>query len=399
MKLEEYQQLDETYLVQNYGTRLPIAFVRGEGMYLYDSEGRRYLDFLAGIAVVTLGHSHPKLVAALTDQVGSLIHSSNYFLIGPQAELGKRLVELSGLDRAFFCNSGAEANEVLIKVARRWAAQHWGEGVRPVVITCDNSFHGRTLATLTATAQAKVQKGFAPLMPGFKYIPFNDLEAAGEAVTDDVCAFLVEPVQGEGGINVATDAFLQGLRDLCDERGLLLLLDEVQCGAGRTGTFFAYEQYHLKPDAVALAKGLGGGVPIGAMVCTQDLAEVLQPGSHGTTFGGNFLACRAGVTVVDTIREERLLENCRAIGAYLTQQLEALCDRNPRCAGVRGRGLMIALDLTEEIAAKARDAAAERGLIVNALRPDTLRLVPPLTVQPEHVDEAVRILDAAVSAA
>lgn len=397
MSLDALRTLDETFVVQNYGTRLPLAFERGEGAYLFDVDGRRYLDWLSGIAVCTLGHAHPRLTQALCDQVGKLLHTTNYFHIAPQAAVGQLLVELSGLDRAFFCNSGAEANEALLKAARRWSAAKWGEGVRPTVITCDNSFHGRTFATLTATGNPKVQAGFAPLMPGFKRIPFNDLAAAAAALDETVCAFLVEPVQGEGGVWVATDEFLQGLRRLCDERGLLLLLDEVQCGVGRTGSWFAYQQYGLKPDGMALAKGLGGGVPIGAMVCSQALADALAPGSHGTTFGGNFLATRAALTVIETMRDEGLVEHTAEVGAYLQAQLQALCERNPACVAVRGRGLMLALVLAAEHAAAVRDAAAARGLIVNAVRPDTIRILPPLILTREQVDEGLAILEAAVN--
>ncbi|NUP99241.1 MAG: aspartate aminotransferase family protein [Armatimonadetes bacterium] len=397
MDLAELQRLDETYLVQNYGPRLPIAFVRGEGVYLYDSAGKRYLDWLAGIAVNTLGYGHPRLVSALTEQVSNLLHTSNYFLIEPQARLGQHLVEQSGLARAFFCNSGAEANEALLKIARRWSAARHGEGARPTVITCENSFHGRTLATLTATAQAKVQKGYAPLMPGFKHVPFNDLAAARAAVDDQVAAILVEPIQGEGGINVADEAYLRGLRQLCDERGVLLLLDEVQCGVGRTGSLFAFQQYGLAPDAVALAKGLGGGVPIGAVVCTQPLADVLEPGSHGTTFGGNYLATRAGLTVIETILDDGLLAHAEAMGRRLGEGLGRLCKRSPLATSWRGRGLMLALELADDRAVAVRDAAAAAGLIVNAVKPNTIRILPPLVIQPAEVDEGLGKIEAALA--
>jgi acetylornithine/succinyldiaminopimelate/putrescine aminotransferase len=266
------------------------------------------------------------------------------------------------------------------------------------VITCDNSFHGRTLATLTATGNAKVRQGFAPLMPGFKSIPFNDLDAARAAVDGTVCAFLVEPVQGEAGVNVAEAAFLKGLRRLCDERGLLLLLDEVQCGMARTGTVFAYEQYGIKPDAVSLAKGLGGGVPIGAVVMSQAFADGFVPGSHGTTFGGNFLATRAAETVLETIIDEDLASYAAEIGDYLQDGLRRLCERCTLATSVRGRGLMIAVQLSESVAPAVRDAAAERGLILNAVRPDTLRILPPLVIERQHVDEGLAILEAAIEA-
>ena len=396
MDLAEHRRLDESFVVQNYGTRLPLAFVKGEGCYLWDSEGRRYLDFLAGIAVCTLGHAHPRLVAAIADQAATLVHTSNYFHIGPQSRTAELLVQASGLDRVLFCNSGAEANEALIKAARRWSAAKWGEGVRPTVITCENSFHGRTLATLTATGNPKVKDGFAPLVPGFRHVPFNDLAAAEAAIDDTVTAFLVEPVQGEAGIWVADDAYLQGLRRLCDERGILLLLDEVQSGVGRTGTLFAYEQYGIRPDGVSLAKGLAGGVPIGAVVLSQALADALPAGTHGTTFGGNFLATRAALTTLEVIAEEQLLENVQAVAPYLRAELDKLVAKHALLDSVRGRGFMLAVALNDEVAGALRDACAERGLILNAVRPNALRLLPPLTIGRAQVDEAVAILDAAV---
>ncbi len=399
MTFEEIKAMDEAFLTQNYGPRLPFAFVRGEGAWLFDGRGRRYLDFLSGIATCTLGHSHPRLVAALCDQVQTVLHTSNFFFIGPQASLAKLLVELSGLDRAFFCNSGAEANEALLKAVRRWSAAQWGEGERPTVLCFENSFHGRTLATLTATGQAKVQAGFAPLMPGFRHVPFGDLAAARDAVDETVCAVLVEPVQGEGGINPATPEFLGGLRELCDERGIKLLLDEVQTGIGRCGTMFAYEAYGLVPDGVSLAKGLGGGVPIGAVVLRDDLAEALAPGSHGTTFGGNFLAARAGLTVLETIRDERLLDNCRNVGGRLRQGLDRLAKSRDDCLAARGRGMLLALQLSEPKAAAVRDQAAERGLIINAVKPDAVRLAPPLILSADEADQGLAILEAALDAA
>jgi len=396
MDLSEIRQLDETYLIQNYGSRLPYCFTRGEGCYLFDTAGRRYLDWLAGIAVNTLGYGHPKLTAALQAQVAAVMHTSNYFLIEPQARLGKHLVELSGLDRAFFCNSGAEAIEALLKLSRRWAAAKWGEGERFVVLTCEGSFHGRTLATLAATGQAKVQQGFAPLTPGFRHVPFEDLAATAAAIDEQTVAVLVEPVQGEGGINPASDAYLQGLRKLCDERGLLLLLDEVQCGIGRTGDFLACTRSGIRPDAIALAKGLGGGVPIGAVVCSQSLADHLTPGSHGTTFGGNPLATRAGLTVVETILSDGLMDNAKAMGRRLQDGLDQLSDKHALAAGSRGRGLMLALLLAEERSAAVRDACADEGLIVNAVKPDVIRIVPPLIIDADEVDEGLAMLDRAL---
>lgn len=397
MSLRDLQPVSDQYLVQNYGQRLPLAFVRGEGCYLWDSEGRRYLDFLAGIAVCTLGHAHPVLTQAICEQAGALLHSSNYFHIGPQAHAAKLLVELSGLDRVMFGNSGAEANEALIKAARRWAAERWGEGQRATIVCTEGSFHGRTLATLTATGNPRVKAGFAPLMPGFRHVPYNDLAAAAEALDETTCGILLEPIQGESGIHPANLDYLQGLRRLCDERGLLLLLDEVQTGIGRTGTFFAYEHYGLVPDGVSLAKGLAGGVPIGAVVLCQALADALPAGTHGTTFGGNHLATRAALTTLEVIRDERLVDQAREVGDYLREQLLALAADAPLVAGVRGRGLMLAVALTAERANELRDACAAHGLIVNAVRADALRLLPPLILTRDQVDEGVAALRAALA--
>src|SRR3990172_9644912 len=311
------------YLVNTYN-RFPVVFVRGRGMKLYDSDGREYTDFLAGIAVNNLGHCHPKVVIALQKQAQKLIHVSNYFHIEPQIRLAKMLAHNSFADRVFFFNSGAEANKAAIKLARKYAKENLGEE-RHEIITALNSFHGRTMATITATGQGKFQKGFAPLLPGFRYVPFGDIDAMAGAITDRTCAVMLEPVQAEGGVNMPPEGYFRELRALLDEKGLLLILDEVQTGMGRTGKLFAYEHYGIKPDIMTLAKGLGGGVPIGAMLATEKVASAFQPGNHGSTFGGNPLVCAAALATIDVLLEDDfILDQCRRMGKYFKKRLEEL---------------------------------------------------------------------------
>ena len=378
------------YLLQTY-RRAPVAFSHGQGVWLYDLEGRRYLDFIGGIAVSVLGHAHPSLVAAIQAQAARLLHVSNLFHIAEQAALAKWLVEHSALDRAFFCNSGAEANETAIKLARKWGRRDGGD--RYEIIVTHHSFHGRTMGTLAATMQPKYQQPFAPLLPGFVAVPFDDLDAVPSATTARTCAVLVEPTQGEGGIHPASTAYLQGLREWCDANGLLLMLDEVQTGMGRTGSLFAYEQYGIEPDVMTLAKGLGGGFPIGAML-VKEKAAALVPGDHGSTFGGNPLACVAALAVCQTVVEERLPEHAAAMGARFAAGLQELVTRKHGPAkGVRGRGLLLGLELDGEVAPAIVDRCREAGLLVNAVRPTTLRFAPPLIVQPEEIDQALATLD------
>jgi predicted acetylornithine/succinylornithine family transaminase len=377
----------ERYLMPTY-RRAPVAFSHGQGVWLYDLEGRRYLDFIAGIAVSALGHAHPALVAAIQRQAARLLHASNLFHIAEQAELARALCEASGLDRAFFCNSGAEAVEAAIKVARRWGRR--GERPRYEIIVAQQSFHGRTMGALSATMQAKYQDAFAPLVPGFVAVPYNDMDALPGATTDRTVAVMLEPVQGEGGVVPAQADYLRSVREWCDARDLLLILDEVQTGIGRTGRLFAFEHYGIRPDVVALAKGLGGGVPIGAVLASER-AAALVPGDHGSTFGGNPLACAAALAVLATVVEQRLPEHAAAMGQRLAQGLGRLVECG-LARGVRGMGLLVALEVSGE-AAVVVDRCREAGLLVNAVGPAAIRLAPPLVVGPAEIDEAVAILE------
>jgi predicted acetylornithine/succinylornithine family transaminase len=394
MKTQTAAEMSEKYLMNTY-RRAPVAFASGQGMRLTDVEGKTYLDFVGGIAVSALGHNHPALVQAISTQAARVLHTSNLYVIPEQALAARWLVEHSALDRVFFCNSGAEANEAAIKLARKFASRA-GSG-RFEIIVAERSFHGRTLAALAATAQPKYHEGFAPLPVGFIPVPLNDLHALRAAVTPQTCAVLLEPVQGEGGVQAANPEYLQGVRALCDETGLLLILDEIQTGVGRTGRLFAYEHAGIAPDIMTLAKGLGGGVPIGAMLATEAVAQAFHPGDHGSTFGGNPLACAAALAVLTTIERDHLVDNAANVGTYLLQRLHGLADDHPVVAGVRGWGLMVAVDLATE-AALVVDACRARGLLVNAVQPATLRLVPPLIVTPADVDEAIGILDAVLAA-
>lgn len=375
------------YLLSNY-RRAPVAFSHGQGVWLYDLEGRRYLDFIGGIAVSALGHNHPRLVAAIQTQAARVIHVSNLFQIPEQAALAKWLIERSVFDKAFFCNSGAEANEAAIKLARRWGRRDGRD--RFEIIVAQQSFHGRTIGALSATMQPKYQQPFAPLVPGFVAVPFNDMDAIPAATTGRTVAIMLEPVQGEGGIVPATPTYLQSVREWCDTHGLLLIFDEVQTGIGRTGTLFAYEQYGIEPDVIALAKGLGGGVPIGAVLVKAE-AAALGPGDHGTTFGGNPLACAAALTVLNTIVDDRLMENVVTMGERFAAGLQGLVDRG-LARSVRGRGLLLALELYGD-AAPVIERCREAGLLANAVQPNALRFAPPLIVQAAEIDQALAILE------
>jgi len=387
-------ELTERYLMTTY-RRAPVAFTSGQGVWLTDLEGRRYLDFVAGIAVCALGHNHPALTAAIQTQAARLLHVSNLYLIPEQAALGRRLVQHTGLDRAFFCNSGAEANEAAIKLARKyWHRKGVG---RFEIIVAERSFHGRTLGTLAATAQPKYQQGFAPLPPGFVTVPFNDVEALRAAVSPATAAIMLEVIQGEGGYHLPSPEYLPMVRRLCDDQGVLLILDEVQTGLGRTGRWFACEHYGVRPDVMTLAKGLGGGVPIGALLAGDAVAAAFQPGDHGSTFGGNPMASAAALAVLDTIERDGLVARAAEVGAYFVGQLRELAKRSPAITDVRGLGLMVAADLNID-AAQVVGACRDRGLLLNAVQPTTLRFAPPLIVTTSEVDRAVEILDGALAA-
>jgi acetylornithine aminotransferase len=387
---KEWINRADKHVMKTYG-RYPIVAQRGEGCRLWDIDGKAYLDFLAGVAVNNLGHCHPKVVAALQEQAGRLLHCSNFYQIPQQIELAEWLCEHSFADRVFFCNSGAEANEAAMKLVRKHSREKFGENHFDV-ITALASFHGRTIGTISATGQEKVQAGFKPMVPGFSYVPFGDPEAMRQAITPNICAVMLEPVQGEGGVNVPPPGYLKAVREICDEFDLLLVYDEVQVGCGRTGTLWAYEQEGVTPDILTLAKALAGGPPIGAMLTSEALAERLGPGSHGSTFGGNPLISAAALAAMKTMVGDGILENCQAMGSYLTEQLERLKNKYPFIKEVRGRGLIIGMELTIEGGGLV-NAAMERGLLINCTVGKVLRFLPPLIVSKAEIDEAMAILD------
>ena len=372
------------HLMNTYA-RLPIALQHGRGVWVWDADGRRYLDALAGIAVNTVGHAHPRLVAALHDQAGKLIHTSNLYRIPLQEQLAERLCAISGADAAFFCNSGLEANEAAIKLARLHGHQRGVE--RPRIIVFDDAFHGRSLATLSATGNPKVQKGFEPLVEGFVRLPLNDADALHAARAEpDVVAVFVEAIQGEGGIRPAHADYLRLLRRTCDAQGLLLMIDEVQCGTGRTGKWFAHQWAGIRPDVVALAKGLASGVPIGAVLGYGAAAEVFGPGQHGTTFGGNPLACRAALETLAIVDDEGLLDNAQRVGGWMLEQLRQRLGGLPGVADVRGAGLMLGIELDRPCGALVGQAL-EAGLLINVTHERVVRLLPPLILRQEEAEE------------
>jgi acetylornithine/N-succinyldiaminopimelate aminotransferase len=372
-----------SHLMNTYA-RLPVAFERGEGVWLWDTEGKQYLDALAGVAVCGLGHAHPRLTAALREQVGALIHTSNIYRITAQEQLADRLAALSGMDNVFFCNSGCEANEAAIKLARLYGHKKGIES--PAIIVMDKAFHGRTIATLSATGSRKVQAGFEPLVSGFVRVPFDDLEAVKRVAANNrnVVAVLVELIQGEGGIQICHEGYLKGLREICDANGWLLMLDEVQSGIGRTGTWFAFQHSNVKPDVMTLAKGLANGVPIGACVAQGEASSLFKPGSHGSTFGGNPLACRAALETLAIIESEGLMQNAVAMGEAIRTGLAQRLSRVAGVKDIRGEGMMIGIELAQpcgEIVSRALEA----GLLVNVTADTVVRLLPPLIYTREHV--------------
>jgi predicted acetylornithine/succinylornithine family transaminase len=382
--------LSEQYIANTYA-RYPILLVRGKGTRVWDLEGEEYLDFVSGLAVCNLGHCHPKVVKAIQDQAEKLIHVSNFYYIEPQIQLASLLCKHSFADKVFFCNSGAEANEGAMKLARKYAKEKISKD-RHEIITMERSFHGRTLATLTATGQEKFHKGYEPLMPGFKYVPFNDIRAVKNAMDSKTCAVMLEPIQGEGGVNCPSEGYLKALREICDEKGLLLIFDEVQVGMGRTGKLFAYEHYDVPPDIMTLAKGLAGGVPIGAMLAREEVAKSFTPGTHAATFGGNPLSSAAGVAAFRVTLEDGILENCREAGAYFMKRLEGLKKKYPFILEVRGKGLMIGMEFARE-AKSAVNELLRKGFLVNCTSDTVMRFVPPLIVTPKEIDLLVQALD------
>lgn len=396
LSLSDAVAIDARCAIKAYA-KVPVLFERGEGVYLFDADGKRYLDFFGGIAVCGLGHSHPKWVKAVQDQAAKLVHVSNLFYTEPQAKLLAKLAQVTRMDRAFICNSGTEANECAIKIARKWGKSKRGDSCHRV-IGFARGFHGRTLGSLSLTANPKYQAPFTPLVPGMKTLEIHDHAALDRELDGTVCAVLIEPVQGEGGVWPTDPRCLQGLRKLCDERGVLLIFDEVQSGIGRTGAWLDCHHAGVLPDLAALAKGLGGGFPIGACVARGEAAEVIEPGEHGSTYSGNPLACAAALAVLDTIEEDDLLGNARETGAYLRSALEGLVANNPDLLDhVRGRGLMLAIEFKQPQAKQVARAALERGLVCAATGDTTLRIVPPLVLTPRDVDEGTKILGEALA--
>ncbi|ACD96856.1 acetylornithine transaminase [Trichlorobacter lovleyi] len=391
MTNQQWVERSDKVIMKTYG-RYPIVPVRGEGCRLWDADGKEYLDFLAGVAVNNLGHCHPKVVKALQDQAATLIHCSNYYQIPQQIELAELLCSHSFADKAFFCNSGAEANEAAIKLARKYSREKHNNPERYGIITAADSFHGRTMATVSATGQEKVQRFFDPLLHGFAHVPFNDLAALSAAVTPQTCAIMLEPIQGEGGINIPSMEYMQGVRELCDRHQLLLILDEVQVGMGRTGKLFAYEHFGITPDIMTLAKALAGGAPIGTMLARDEVAASFVPGTHGSTFGGNPLVTAAAVATVRAILEEGLLNRAEEMGEYLHGELERLGSRYSFVKEVRGIGLMIGMSLSipgGDIVKKGH----EKGVLLNVTHDTVLRFVPPLTVSKQEVNRMIEILE------
>ena len=383
----DYIEDGKNVLMGTYG-RFPIVLERGEGPWVWDTEGKRYLDFTCGISVNNLGQCHPAIVQAVQKQAAKMFHCSNLYWSIPQVALAEKLVSYSGLGKVFFCNSGAEANEGAIKLARKYFYDQ-GQTDKNEIITMVKSFHGRTLATLTATGQDKVKTGFAPLMPGFHYVPYNDFEGLAAAVNDRTCAVMMEPIQGEGGVYPADAGYLKKVRSLCEEKGLLLIFDEIQCGMGRTGTMFAYENYGVRPDIVTLAKALGGGLPMGAFIATDEVSASFGPGSHGSTFGGNPVAAAAGNAYLETVAEKHLLDNVKTVSAYLKDQLAAIDDS--RIKEIRGMGLLLGMEMTVEVAPMVNSCLKQGLLLLNA-GPNVIRFLQPLNITEELVDSAVAIL-------
>ena len=380
----------DKYMFQTYG-RFPVTLVRGEGCRVWDEEGKEYLDFVGGIAVCALGHSSPIVTGALEEQSRKLVHVSNLYYTLPQVDLARLLVENSFADRVFFCNSGAEANEAAIKLARRYANEISGTG-KHLIISMDNSFHGRTMATLSATGQARIQAGYEPLLEGFRFVPFNDLDRLEQTLDESVCAVIVEPIQGEGGVVCPDPGYLKGVRKLCSERKAALIFDEVQVGMGRTGRLFCHEHYGVTPDIMTLAKALGNGLPIGAMLSTEELGRAFGPGSHATTFGGTPLVTAVSTAVLRNILEEGLLEHCTEVGNYFKERLEELGRKHSVIREVRGLGLILGVELSTP-GAPVVTACREEGFLIVCAHENVLRFVPPLIVEKDEIDRLVGTLD------
>ncbi len=392
MNIQEIIQSDKDHFMTVYSGRYPLVVDHGKGVKIYGKDGKEYYDFLAGIGVNALGYGHSVFNSALKEQIDKIIHCSNLYYIEPQSDLEKKLAENSCYDKMFFANSGSEANEGAIKLVRKYFKVK-GES-KFEFITADKSFHGRTLATVTATGQDKYKLPFAPLPPGFKTVPFNDLQAMKDAITDETAAIMLEPIQGEGGIYPASQDYLEGIRKLCDEKGILLIFDEIQCGMGRTGSLFAYQEYGVEPDIITLAKALGGGIPIGVFMAKAEVADTFAAGDHGTTFGGNPLATKAASTIVDIMLEDEFLPLVKSKGEYFQKKLLKLVDKYEDVIEVRGMGLMLALQLSDKLSAKDITMKLfEKGFLINAVKEHTLRFLPPLIIEEEDIDKLITVLD------
>jgi len=391
--MSRWQELADKYIMDTV-KRVPRTLVRGKGVWAWDEDGRKYLDFVGGWAVDSLGHCHPVITKAIVEQANILIQTSNQFYTVPQVRLAELLIQNSCMDKVFFCNSGTEANEGAVKLARRYGQHHLNGAYE--VITTTGSFHGRTLAMVAATGQSKFQQAYVPLPAGFINVEYNNTEAIEKATTNQTCAVLLEPLQGEGGVNLPDDNYLVAVRTWCEQKGILLILDEIQTGIGRTGTLFAYEQYGIEPDIITLAKGLASGIPIGAILA-KGRVSVFTPGEHGSTFGGNPLSCAAGYATLKFIIDNDITGNVKRVGEHLTAGLESLKQKFQFITDVRGRGLLLAMEFNDDIAESVLMACLDRGLLVNKLKPNTLRFMPPLIVGNKEVDEALSILDEALS--
>jgi predicted acetylornithine/succinylornithine family transaminase len=390
MKEKEIMALADENIMNTY-KRFPIVLEKGSGAKVWDVNGKEYIDFVSGIAVCNLGHSHPQVIAAVKEQLENLTHVSNLYYTEPQAQLAKLLVDNSFADKVFFCNSGAEANEAAIKLARKYAHENMGPE-QFELITMKDSFHGRTMATITATGQEKFQFGFTPLLEGFTYVPFNDLQALEARISSKTCGIMLEPIQGEGGVNIPDDNYLGSVREICDRHEILLIIDEVQTGMGRTGKLFAYEHSGIKPDIITLAKALGNGFPIGAMLATDEIAKAFVPGNHASTFGGNPLAMAAANATVKTMLQEGILEHCRKMGDYFLSKLKKMQQKHEMIKEVRGKGLMLAAQLNIECSEIVNECL-KRGLLLISAGSKTLRFVPPLIITAQDIDQAAKVLD------
>jgi len=388
--MKELIDKTEQYIFHTY-TRSPIVLTRGEGMKVWDSEGKEYLDFVSGIAVLNVGHLHPRVIEAIHQQSKKLMHVSNFYYTEPQIKLAELLVTHSFADKVFFCNSGAEANEAAIKLARK-AFKDKGGTNRYEIITMENGFHGRTMATLAATGQEKFHHGFEPLVKGFTYVPFNNAQAVEEAITDTTCAVMVEPIQGEGGVNCPSPDYLKRLRNICDAHGLLLIFDEVQVGMGRTGKLFAYQHYGVEPDIMTLAKALAGGMPMGAMLASNECASSFSPGTHATTFGGNPLSTAAGIATIETLIQDNILDNCQKMGEYFYSKLLSLKEKHPCIKRVKGKGLILGIEIAFEGAEIVKECV-KRGILINCTMGNILRFLPPLIITEKEVDVLIPTLD------